>query len=551
MKVFAFVGLLTFATLAVSADEVQSNPLGKVFELMNALEAKIIKEGEAEAKAFKEFFEWCDDASKNINYEIKTGKKKQEKLTAQTEELASDIEVAESKIEELAGAISANEADLKNATEIRAKEAADFAIAEKELVETVDTLDRAISIISTEMAKNPAALAQIDTSSMASLIQSLTVVVDAAGFQTSDKQKLVALVQASSEDGDVGEPAAAVYKTHSGGIVEVLEDLKDKAEAELAEARKAESTSKHNYEMMKQSLEDQMAFDTKNMNEEKTAKEEAEEKKATDEGDLTMTTKALKESEEALATANADCMQTAADHEATVAARKEELSVIHTAEKILKNTTSGAESQTYSLLQTSSASKMQTRADLANTEVLTVVKKLAHDHHSAALAQLASRIAVVLRYGGKHGDDPFAKVKGLISEMIVKLEKEAEAEATEKAYCDEQMAKTEAKKSELEDTIAKLTSSIDQKSARSVSLKEEVKELEKELAALSKMQAEMDSIRIEEHEDYTVAKKELEQGLEGVRKALTVLRDYYGNTEALIQQPEPPKKFVKAEGAGG
>merc|ERR1719401_2903152 len=386
MKVFAFVGLLTFATLAVSADEVQSNPLGKVFELMNALEAKIIKEGEAEAKAFKEFFEWCDDASKNINYEIKTGKKKQEKLTAQIEELASDIEVAESKIEELAGAISTNEADLKNATEIRAKEAADFAIAEKELVETVDTLDRAISIISTEMAKNPAALAQIDTSSMASLIQSLTVVVDAAGFQTSDKQKLVALVQASSEDGDVGEPAAAVYKTHSGGIVEVLEDLKDKAEAELAEARKAESTSKHNYEMMKQSLEDQMAFDTKNMNEEKTAKEEAEEKKATDEGDLTMTTKALKESEEALATANADCMQTAADHEATVAARKEELSVIHTAEKILKNTTSGAESQTYSLLQTSSASKMQTRADLANTEVLTVVKKLAHDHHSAALA---------------------------------------------------------------------------------------------------------------------------------------------------------------------
>ncbi len=32
--------------------------LGKVFELMGALEAKITAEGEAEAKAFKEFFEW-------------------------------------------------------------------------------------------------------------------------------------------------------------------------------------------------------------------------------------------------------------------------------------------------------------------------------------------------------------------------------------------------------------------------------------------------------------------------------------------------------------
>ena len=33
------------------------------------------------------------------------------------------------------------------------EEAADFAASEKELVETVDTLDRAISIISTEMSK--------------------------------------------------------------------------------------------------------------------------------------------------------------------------------------------------------------------------------------------------------------------------------------------------------------------------------------------------------------------------------------------------------------
>merc|ERR1712151_648827 len=102
---------------------------------------------------------------------------------------------------------------------------------------------------------------------------------------------------------------------------------------------------------------------------------------------------------------------------------------------------------------------------------------------------LASRIAAVAHYGASNGEDVFAKIKGLIRDMIAKLEKEAGAEATEKAYCDEQIAKTEQKKGELEEDIAKATSRIDQATARSAQLKEEVQVLEGELAALAKAQA--------------------------------------------------------------
>merc|ERR1719261_26800 len=220
--------------------------------------------------------------------------------------------------------------------------------------------------------------------------------------------------------------------------------------------------------------------------------------------------------------------------------------------------TAGAVSQSYSFLQTSSNS----RAKLANMEVVELVKKLAREQHSTALAQLASRLSAVIRYGATSGDDPFAKVKGLIEEMIAKLMKEAEAEASHKAYCDEEMSKTKAKKDELTADIEKLTSKIDSASALSASLKEDVKELQKELAELAETQAEMDKVREDTHAAFVTAKEDLTEGLEGIRGALSVLRDYYqaeaallqqaGGFDAFMQQPAPPvSTHSKASDAGG
>jgi chromosome segregation ATPase len=189
-----------------------------------------------------------------------------------------------------------------------------------------------------------------------------------------------------------------------------------------------------------------------------------------------------------------------------------------------------------------------------------MVKKLAKAHRSTALNQLASKIATLVHYQAAAGEDPFAKVKEMLSEMIAKLEKEASAEATEKAYCDEEMAKTEKKKGELEEDVDKLSSRIDKAAARSADLKDNIATLQAELAALAKTQAEMDDVRSKSHAAYLVAKSDLTLGLSGVRKALGVLRDYYGSKEdgaamlqdfgAFMQQPKPPQKFEKATGAG-
>merc|ERR1712176_201671 len=108
------------------------------------------------------------------------------------------------------------------------------------------------------------------------------------------------------------------------------------------------------------------------------------------------------------------------------------------------------------------------------------------------------------------------------------------------------------KKEELDATVAKLTSKIDQDSARSGELKDEVKAAQTRLAELEKELAEMDEIRREENAAYTKAKADLELGLGGVQKALKVLRDYYGSASASFvqgEQPAMPKQHEKSGGA--
>merc|ERR1719181_305155 len=123
MNAFVFFTLLAFAP--ASANDA-GNPLGKVLELMNSLTAKITAEGEAEAKAFKEYFAWCDDAAANLHNEIKNGAKKQEDLEAAISKATADIEANSAKIEDLSAAISADEKELKEATAVREREVATF-----------------------------------------------------------------------------------------------------------------------------------------------------------------------------------------------------------------------------------------------------------------------------------------------------------------------------------------------------------------------------------------------------------------------------------------
>merc|ERR1712008_569277 len=217
----------------------ETNPLAKVLGLLDVLQAKIVKEGELDGKLYDEHLHWCRNAVQDSGFAIETATKEKGELEAKISELTSEIDECGSKTEELAAAIASNEEDLKSATEIREKEVSEFIKSEKELMQVVGALKRAIGILEKEMRKNPASFAQIyENKKVETVLQSLSLIADAAAFSINDEHRLLALAQID-EDDEYSALAAAAYKSQSGGIVEVLEDMNEKAEGQLSELRKA------------------------------------------------------------------------------------------------------------------------------------------------------------------------------------------------------------------------------------------------------------------------------------------------------------------------
>jgi len=532
---------LLLPPLHVQAATEVANPIEKVLSMIGGLQAKIVKEGEAAQKTYDEFAEWCEERSRSVGFEIKDGKKDVAAETATIESSTAEISSLKTKIEELADAISTDEADLAAATKIRNREAADFAATEKEMVETIDTLERAILILEKEMKKGGAAMVQMQKAG-SNLAQALGVMVDASMIGSQDAEKLTALVQSdeSEDDSDMGAPAAAVYEGHSGGIIDTLEGLLEKAKTSLETSRAKENESNNAFQMLKQGLEDEIKYANKDLSETKKSLAATEETKATAEGDLSVASKDLAEDTATLSTLHQDCLGKANDFEAETKSRGEELTALATAKKIISEMAAGADTVAYGFLQIQSDS-LRSSSDLANFEAVRLVRELAHKTKDAALTQLASRMAAAVRRAKDGSADPFAKVKELIKGMIEKLLADSQADASQKAYCDKELAESNEKKTDRTAQIDKLSAEIDSMSSKSSQLKEQVAVLQKQLAALAKSQAEMDSIRAEEKAEFNANKAEMEDGIKGVKMALKVLRDYYAKDSA----------HGSAEGAGG
>jgi chromosome segregation ATPase len=150
-------------------------------------------------------------------------------------------------------------------------------------------------------------------------------------------------------------------------------------------------------------------------------------------------------------------------------------------------------------------------------------------------------------------DDPFAKVKTLIEELIERLLKEAANEATQKGWCDKSMSAATQKRDYAAEKIAELNGNMAELEATRDKLAEELEVLTEEIKELKKARKEAEAMRKQEAKEHEIIISEAKVGKEAMEEAIKIIDRYYKKarkSEVKLSLAQQSPSFDLAESAG-
>merc|ERR1719331_2021325 len=256
-----------------------------------------------------EYTSWCDEEANEKEDAITSSKRTIEDLEATIEDAKASVVTLTSDIDDLTSKISTSEKELSSAKGIRRQEHSVFLASEKELADTVDGLDRAITVLKKNMSLLQAGnFANV----LGTVADSLKKVVEASWVNSHQKKVLQSLLQANAQDSDEDlsfQPQATEtnYESHSSGILDTLADMQEKAEASLSSTRKDEMEAAHAFAMLKQGLEDGIAVAKKQLSEATQTRSTTEKEQYAAETSLTETKETLAADSKYLAELKQSC----------------------------------------------------------------------------------------------------------------------------------------------------------------------------------------------------------------------------------------------------
>lgn len=519
---------LSLFVLAGTAAATESNAMRKIIDLLGKMKATVEAETAQGQKDRDEHSDWCIKTITDLEADVKYGSQRVEEQTAIGENGAAESNAQAGVAAECAAAVGKSQKEQKTADKIRQEEGKIFAGKQAELVEADGMLNKAYGVLKNSLASFlQGGEGSVSPDVINEVVGALGQIVEAVSVEThspEQAEKIASFVQEASE-----QPQATVrnYESRSGGILDAIKEMQVKNAGVLKSVRDAENRSRHAFNLLTQDLK----TTEENQDRQRAAAVEESSKQAAigkdGEAKASEASDVLTDDKTELLLTKASCQKAEKDWAATRADAGTEVATIQKALDILTGKFGAPKKEeAAAFLQVASigedAATFERRQD-----AVAVIRKLGHQYKNLGLVQLAVAAS----------EDPFIKIRGMIADMITKLESIQANEAETEGQCRADKKKGKEDVAKATANFEKTTSRESAAKAKIVSLGQEIQELGEQLQALAGEMASATKTRSDENRDNTAVIQEAAESIEAITGAISTLNEYYGGGEpaALLQ----------------
>merc|ERR1719174_3056619 len=447
---------------ALRADAV--TPVQKVITMVSDLQAKVSEEGRKEAETYDEFACFCKSKTDEKTEAIGEAETSVDLLATRITNLQANRDQLDIDIQDLNDQIAGFENQVTSSKDMRAKETATFEAGLADVTHAITQMEKAIDSIK---AMKPS-LAQIKSLARTSLLMA-----DAMDLMPKSKQSRKVVTMLLSDKQPITDVPVADYTFHAGGIIETLEDLLNTFREKRTSLESDNTSAQSSYDLATQAKNDQVNTAQQNLEAKTKERAEVTEDISTNQADLTETNAVLNDDRLYLKDLTAKCEAKAKLWDQRSQMRADELAALTQALVVLQGSVAAkaeitgdggrAESSAGAMLVEKKATPSKTveentdddDVDDDEDDAVAFLQKKIRRVSEDPQTEIRKRLISLLKEAGKKlkspvlstlavkvQEDPFAKIKTMIQELIERLLEEEADEATHKGYCDEEIAKT-------------------------------------------------------------------------------------------------------------
>lgn len=535
--------------------------------MLTEVKTKVEAEGEAEAATYNTFACFCKDTQAEKSSSIEAATIQKDELQASMNEAATARDGADEEFTTVTGDLGAANEEIERLTSERHAEALEYEKSEIDMTGAIQALSSAISEMKASQGGASALLQTLKGSRHFGMVRRSLLMAEVLNGKTAQKATAALAALQESKEIPTGDLPTETYSFHSGDIITTLEDLKTEFKSQKDTLDKAEVDAKQTYHTAVQDQEKIIGEKQTRLTELKDLKAEKTAAIAEASTDLTAVSAQILDDQKYLSEVSAQCEAKATLWDQRTTLRANEIQALSQATTILTEIMNDDGSEE-ALLQEKPTSFVQVkqRTQKPNQLVLRAMRAKtvaqaaevhAHEHSQADAAKQAVvaggkrlrssagakalKVASLLRSESKKLDskelmilsvkaaeDPFAKVKQLIQDLIERLLKEAAEEANHKGWCDGELAAATDSRDQGAAEIKKANEKMGLGEARKAKLSELLATVETEMDDVKSALNHTEVMREQEKEQNAATISEAEQGRDAVNEAKTILTQYYG-----------------------